>query len=200
MSIHWHNDRVCLSGILDENAALKQIFPILENAEGPFFLTSVKSTRVQLVELQAWKEFISNPKARHAQWSFIDTPLALVEYYTYILGTAAIPSKAGTTPANNGSRYRAIRQIKSGPADDKNRPPLSFRMPASLKRRFKCKETTNPNLQPALESTHRPTTTRSHAVFLFSTRISPQYLLNPKQLSTTDSHGPGQPVSARYKS
>jgi len=86
ISVHWHKERVYLSGILDENAALKRILPILQTTTGPIRFDVGEIHAVNLGGLQAWKEFVNRPEIAVRTIELHRCSLALVEYYTLMPG------------------------------------------------------------------------------------------------------------------
>ena len=153
MSILWHNGRVCLSGILDENAALKRILPVIEKTEGPILFDVGEVHAVNLGGLQAWKEFINKPKLASREVEFHRCSLALVEYYTLMPGFFGdnLTIKSLELPLANEMAL-AIAPFALNRATERQESTSigGLRDVASLSGGFRECEY-NPNLQPALE-------------------------------------------------
>ncbi len=153
MSIHWHNNRICLSGIMDENAALKRILPVIEKIEGPILFDVGEVHAVNLGGLQAWKEFITKPQLASREVEFHRCSLALVEYYTLMPGFFGdnLKIKSLELPLANEMAL-AIAPFALNRATDRQESTSigGLRDVAALSGGFRECEY-NPNLQPALE-------------------------------------------------
>lgn len=153
MSIHQVGDRISLTGILDENAALKRILPSIRNLPDPLKFDVGEVHAANLGGLQAWKEFVGRDELKNRNIEFHRCSLALVEYYTLMPGFFGdnLQIKSLELPLANEMALAIAPFAIGRPALRSNATSIGgLRDVASLSGGYRECEY-NPTLQPALE-------------------------------------------------